>query len=100
MLPPAPTTTNAGPAAKPTPKPSSRRSTGSLRRGQLRLPRDAADIAALTRCRVIRPESLVWLEGYQALIRWRTENEITGLHAVLYDTETTAGMTKDYPLGR
>ncbi|MFD3890538.1 DEAD/DEAH box helicase [Streptomyces microflavus] len=63
-------------------------------------PRDAADIAALTRCRVIRPESLVWLEGYQALIRWRTENEITGLHAVPYDVETEAGVTKDYPLGR
>ncbi|MEV7111308.1 DEAD/DEAH box helicase [Streptomyces anulatus] len=63
-------------------------------------PRDAADIAALTRCRVIRPESLVWLEGYQALVRWRTENEITGLYAVPYDTETTVGVTKDYPLGR
>ncbi|WP_405911482.1 Helicase associated domain protein [Streptomyces sp. NBC_00963] len=63
-------------------------------------PRDAADIAALTRCRVIRPESLVWLEGYQALIRWRTENKITGLHAVPYDTETAVGVTRDYPLGR
>ncbi|MEV4975403.1 DEAD/DEAH box helicase [Streptomyces scopuliridis] len=63
-------------------------------------PRDAADIAALTRCRVIRPESLVWLEGYQALIRWRKENKITGLHAVPYDTETAVGATKDYPLGR
>lgn len=63
-------------------------------------PRDAADIAALTRCRVIRPQSLVWLEGYQALIRWRAENEITGLHAVPYDTETAVGVTKDYPLGR
>ncbi|MFE9952964.1 Helicase associated domain protein [Streptomyces sp. NPDC005531] len=63
-------------------------------------PRDAADIAALTRCRVIRPQSLVWLEGYQALLRWRAENEITGLHAVPYDTETAVGTTKDYPLGR
>ncbi|MFI5705502.1 Helicase associated domain protein [Streptomyces xanthochromogenes] len=63
-------------------------------------PRDAADIAALTRCRVIRPESLVWLEGYQALIRWRKENEITGLHAVAYDTEATVGATPDFPLGR
>ncbi|MEW2120889.1 Helicase associated domain protein [Streptomyces sp. NPDC005474] len=63
-------------------------------------PRDAADIAALTRCRVIRPESLVWLEGYQALIRWRAENEITSLYAVPYDTETPVGVTKDYPLGR
>lgn len=63
-------------------------------------PRDAADIAALTRCRVIRPESLVWLEGYQALVRWRAENKIAGLYAVPYDTETTVGVTKDYPLGR
>ncbi|MFD3729695.1 Helicase associated domain protein, partial [Streptomyces sp. NPDC058671] len=63
-------------------------------------PRDAADIAALTRCRVIRPQSLVWLEGYQALIRWRTENGITGLHAVAYDVETVVGTTKAFPLGR
>lgn len=63
-------------------------------------PRDAADVAALTRCRVIRPESLVWLEGYQALRRWREENEITGLHAVAYDTEATAGSTDAFPLGR
>ncbi|MFD8550215.1 Helicase associated domain protein [Streptomyces fradiae] len=63
-------------------------------------PRDAADIAALTRCRVIRPQSLVWLQGYQALIRWRTENGITGLHAVAYDTETEVGTTKTFPLGR
>ncbi|MCC9737606.1 helicase associated domain-containing protein [Streptomyces sp. MNU89] len=63
-------------------------------------PRDAADIAALTRCRVIRPESLVWLEGYQALVRWRAENEITGLYAVPYDTETAVGTTKAFPLGR
>ncbi|MFH0240846.1 Helicase associated domain protein [Streptomyces sp. HK10] len=63
-------------------------------------PRDAADIAALTRCRVIRPQSLVWLEGYQALLRWRAENDITGLHAVPHDTETEAGTTKTFPLGR
>ncbi|MFJ3190992.1 DEAD/DEAH box helicase [Streptomyces halstedii] len=63
-------------------------------------PRDAADIAALTRCRVIRPQSLVWLEGYQALVRWRAENGITGLYAVPYDTETEAGTTKTFPLGR
>ncbi|MFC9033065.1 Helicase associated domain protein [Streptomyces arboris] len=63
-------------------------------------PRDAADIAALTRCRVIRPQSLVWLEGYQALTRWRTENGITGLHAVAYDVETEVGTTKAFPLGR
>ncbi|MBK3559716.1 DEAD/DEAH box helicase family protein, partial [Streptomyces sp. MBT56] len=36
-------------------------------------PRDAATIAAFLRTRVYRPESLVWLEGYQALIRWRAE---------------------------
>ncbi|MEU7101861.1 Helicase associated domain protein [Streptomyces longwoodensis] len=63
-------------------------------------PRDAADIAALTRCRVIRPQSLVWLEGYQALLRWRAENEITGLYAVPYDVETEVGTTKAFPLGR
>ncbi|MGA4980425.1 Helicase associated domain protein [Streptomyces cinereoruber] len=63
-------------------------------------PRDAADIAALTRCRVIRPQSLVWLEGYQALVRWRAENGIAGLCAVPYDVETQVGVTKDYPLGR
>ncbi len=63
-------------------------------------PRDAADVAALTRCRVIRPQSLVWLEGYQALIRWRAERGITGLYAVPYDTETTAGATVSFPLGR
>ncbi|MYW09995.1 hypothetical protein GT034_16785 [Streptomyces sp. SID2563] len=63
-------------------------------------PRDAADIAALTRCRVIRPQSLVWLEGYQALIRWRNENDITGLYAVPYDAETEVGTTKAFPLGR
>jgi hypothetical protein len=63
-------------------------------------PRDAADIAALTRCRVIRPQSLVWLEGYQALVRWRAENGITGLYAVPYDVETEVGATKGYPLGR
>ncbi|MCX5269980.1 DEAD/DEAH box helicase [Streptomyces sp. NBC_00199] len=63
-------------------------------------PRDAATIAAFLRTRVYRPESLVWLEGYQALIRWRAENNITGLHAVLYDVETEVGVTKDFPLGR
>ncbi|WP_079055624.1 DEAD/DEAH box helicase [Streptomyces globisporus] len=63
-------------------------------------PRDAADIAALTRCRVIRPQSFVWLEGYQALVRWRAENGITGLYAVPYDVETKAGTTKAFPLGR
>jgi hypothetical protein len=63
-------------------------------------PRDAATIAAFLRTRVYRPESLVWLEGYQALLRWRKENEITGLYAVPYDVEVQVGLTKDFPLGR
>ncbi|MFB6999367.1 Helicase associated domain protein [Streptomyces virginiae] len=63
-------------------------------------PRDAATIAAFLRTRVYRPDSLVWLEGYQALIRWRAENKITGLYAVPYDTETEVGVTKAFPLGR
>ncbi|WP_254408385.1 helicase associated domain-containing protein [Streptomyces sp. AC495_CC817] len=50
--------------------------------------------------RVYRPESLVWLGGYQALLRWRKENEITGLYAVPYDVEVEVGATKDFPLGR
>ncbi|WP_435619298.1 Helicase associated domain protein, partial [Streptomyces griseorubens] len=63
-------------------------------------PRDAATIAAFLRNRVYRPESLVWLEGYQALLRWRKENEITGLYAVPYDVEVEVGATKAFPLGR
>ncbi|WP_331741493.1 Helicase associated domain protein (plasmid) [Streptomyces sp. NBC_00963] len=63
-------------------------------------PRDAATIAAFLRTRVYRPESLVWLEGYQALVRWRAENEITGVYAVPYDVEVEVGVTKDFPLGR
>ncbi|WP_413812751.1 Helicase associated domain protein [Streptomyces sp. OE57] len=63
-------------------------------------PRDAATIAAFLRTRVFRPQSLVWLEGYQALLRWRAENGITGLYAVPYDTEVEVGVTKDFPLGR
>ncbi|MFE0440879.1 Helicase associated domain protein [Streptomyces nigra] len=63
-------------------------------------PRDAATIAAFLRTRVYRPESLVWLEGYQALIRWRKKNKITGVHAVPYDVETEVGATKAFPLGR
>ncbi|MFE2282496.1 Helicase associated domain protein [Streptomyces sp. NPDC059454] len=63
-------------------------------------PRDAATIAAFLRTRVYRPESLVWLEGYQALIRWRAENEITGVYAVPYDMEVEVGATKAFPLGR
>jgi hypothetical protein len=42
----------------------------------------------------------VWLEGYQALLRWRKENKITGLYTVPYDVETEVGVTKDFPLGR
>ncbi|MFC8174949.1 Helicase associated domain protein [Streptomyces sp. NPDC057325] len=63
-------------------------------------PRDAATIAAFLRTRVYRPESLVWLQGYQALIRWRAENGITGVHAVPYDVETEVGVTKTFSLGR
>ncbi|MFJ4633978.1 Helicase associated domain protein [Streptomyces sp. NPDC088847] len=63
-------------------------------------PRDAATIAAFLRTRVYRPESLVWLEGYQALIHWRKKHHITGLHAVPYDVEVEVGVTKDFPLGR
>ncbi|MEV7225279.1 Helicase associated domain protein [Streptomyces sp. NPDC093681] len=63
-------------------------------------PRDAATIAAFLRTRVYRPESLVWLEGYQSLLRWRKENEITGLYAVPYDVEAEVGATKAFPLGR
>ncbi|MEU5583444.1 Helicase associated domain protein [Streptomyces huasconensis] len=63
-------------------------------------PRDASTIAAFLRTRVYRPESLVWLEGYQALIRWRKENKITGLYAVPYDVEVEVGATKAFPLGR
>ncbi|ORT53292.1 DEAD/DEAH box helicase [Streptomyces sp. CB03238] len=63
-------------------------------------PRDAATIASFLRTRVYRPESLAWLEGYQALLRWRAENKITGLYAVPYDTEVEVGVTKDFPLGR
>ncbi|MFF0117171.1 DEAD/DEAH box helicase [Streptomyces prasinus] len=63
-------------------------------------PRDAATIAAFLRTRVYRPESLVWLEGYQALIRWRAQNEVTGLYAVPYDVEVKVGTTKAFPLGR
>jgi hypothetical protein len=65
-------------------------------------PRDPATIAAFLRTRVYRPESLVWLEGYRALRRWREENGITGLHAIPYDTQTEfeVGVMKAFPLGR
>ncbi|MFJ5635338.1 Helicase associated domain protein [Streptomyces goshikiensis] len=63
-------------------------------------PRDAATIAAFLRTRVYRPESLVWLEGYQALLRWRAENAVTSVHAVPYDVEVEVGVTTAFPLGR
>ncbi|MFF9765001.1 MULTISPECIES: DEAD/DEAH box helicase [Streptomyces] len=63
-------------------------------------PRDAATIAAFLRTRVYRPESLVWLEGYQALLRWRKENQIAGVYAVPYDVDAEVGTTKAFPLGR
>ncbi|MCF3137446.1 DEAD/DEAH box helicase [Streptomyces olivochromogenes] len=63
-------------------------------------PRDPATIAAFLRTRVYRPESLVWLQGYQALHRWRRRHHITGLHAVPYETEVQVGVTKTFPLGR
>ncbi|MER6632893.1 Helicase associated domain protein [Streptomyces sp. NPDC000987] len=63
-------------------------------------PRDASTIAAFLRTRVYRPESLVWLEGYQALLHWRKGNHITGLYAVPYDTEVEVGVTRAFPLGR
>ncbi|MEV7691351.1 DEAD/DEAH box helicase [Streptomyces bungoensis] len=67
---------------------------------QFSSPRDPATIAAFLRTRVYRPQSLVWLEGYQALLRWRASNNITGLYAVPYDVETEVGVTKAFPLGR
>ncbi|WP_078878775.1 DEAD/DEAH box helicase [Streptomyces sp. NBRC 110035] len=63
-------------------------------------PRDTATIAAFLRTRVYRPESLIWLQGYQALLHWRKENQITGLYAVPYDVEVEVGATKAFPLGR
>lgn len=62
-------------------------------------PRDAATIAAFLRARIYRPESLVWLEGYQARLRWRAENGITGPHTTPYDTEIKLGITM-FPVGR
>ncbi|MFE5797016.1 Helicase associated domain protein [Streptomyces sp. NPDC056503] len=66
-------------------------------------PRDPATIAAFLRTRVYRPESLVWLEGFQALRRWRADNGITGLYSVPYDTEAPLGQgdgERLFPLGR
>lgn len=63
-------------------------------------PRDAATVAAFLRAWVYQPESLAWLQGYEALQNWRKENRITGLHAVPYDAETEVGVTRAFPLGR
>ncbi len=62
-------------------------------------PRDAATIAAFLRTRVHRPESLVWLQGYQALQRWRAENGITGVCAVRCSVSGSGGgeCTGDLP---
>ncbi|MEV5737620.1 Helicase associated domain protein [Streptomyces sp. NPDC052292] len=67
---------------------------------QFSSPRDPATIAAFLRTRVYRPQSLVWLEGYQALLRWRAQNNISVLYAVPYDVETQVGVTTAFPLGR
>ncbi|MGE9697783.1 Helicase associated domain protein, partial [Streptomyces sp. CH6] len=63
-------------------------------------PRSAATIAAFLRTRVYQPESLVWLEGYEALRAWRAEQRVSGLCAVPYDAEVTAGASRRYPVGR
>jgi superfamily II DNA or RNA helicase len=80
-------------------------------------PRDPSTIAAFVRARVIRPDSTIWLEGWQTLRRWRAENQITGRYAVPYDTTvphartaapgdtgegegTAAAEEREFPLGR
>ncbi|WP_240676835.1 helicase [Streptomyces sp. B27] len=62
-------------------------------------PRDAATIAAFLRTRVYRPESLVWLEGFQARARWRSENGVTGPYVIPYDAEVELGVSV-FPVGR
>ncbi|MEV8457760.1 Helicase associated domain protein [Streptomyces sp. NPDC052095] len=62
-------------------------------------PRDTATIAAFLRTRVYRPESLVWLQGYEARRKWRAKNGITGVAAIPYDVEVDLGVTV-FPLGR
>ncbi|MFE5113924.1 hypothetical protein [Streptomyces sp. NPDC056663] len=49
-------------------------------------PRAAATIAAFLRTRMYRPQSLMLIEGNQALLRRRAENELTGLNAVPFPT--------------
>ncbi|MFD4756909.1 Helicase associated domain protein [Streptomyces sp. NPDC058426] len=63
-------------------------------------PRAASTIAAFLRTRVYQPESLVWLEGYEALRAWRAEQGVSGLCAVPYDAEVAVGASRRYPVGR
>ncbi|MGW3491924.1 Helicase associated domain protein [Streptomyces sp. NPDC001054] len=63
-------------------------------------PRSASTIAAFLRTRVYQPESLVWLEGYEALRAWRAEQGVSGLCAVPYDAEVAVGASRRYPVGR
>ncbi|GAA2417510.1 Helicase associated domain protein [Streptomyces mauvecolor] len=62
-------------------------------------PRDPATIADFITTRVYQPQSLVWLEGLNALRAWRAEHHVTGLYAVPYDAEVQVGYTA-YPVGR
>ncbi|MFE3181878.1 helicase associated domain-containing protein [Streptomyces violascens] len=62
-------------------------------------PRDPATIAAFLSTRVYQPQSLVWLEGLDALRAWRAKHHIAGLYAVPYDAEVQVGYTT-YPVGR
>ncbi|WP_425575388.1 hypothetical protein [Streptomyces lavendulocolor] len=59
-------------------RPADRTGTGAAAEFALLHFSSPRDPAAFLRTRVYRPEPLVRLEGYQALIRWRKENEITG----------------------
>ncbi|WP_106432247.1 DEAD/DEAH box helicase [Streptomyces sp. Tu6071] len=63
-------------------------------------PRAASTVAAFLRTRVYQPESLVWLEGYEALRAWRAEQGVSGVCAVPYDAEVAAGASRRYPVGR
>ncbi|WP_181384329.1 helicase associated domain-containing protein [Streptomyces sp. NWU49] len=47
-----------------------------------------------------RPESLVWLEGYQALLRWRRENGITDLAPSPTTPRPRSASPRASPLGR
>lgn len=61
-------------------------------------PRDAATIAAYLRTRVYPPEFLVWL-GATGPSSGGGRKRHHRQHAVPYDTETEAGVTKAFPLG-